>query len=218
MYPLTVKAAYAYVRKAIDELTSTEDIGMLIEPDSVDLHRLVEGFLVEAVVKTHSLAPTLALEGKDAIQGEDYSIELKGGVVTISMLTPVLRVLSVKCSDSEYILSDFIPENSAEGRKQLNQYVRGTYDDPRIVLQKKANGDHMPIMKYYTTTESDIKKVSFDIEYLPYPEMFEGVVMIAPRMEYAVLNLIVAMVLDSYKEVDLADRFRVKSKEYMEGL
>lgn len=217
MYPLTVKAAYAYVRKAIDELTSTEDIGMLIEPDSVDLHRLVEGFLVEAVVKTHSLAPTLALEGEDANQGEDYSIVLSDGVVTISMLTPVLKVLSVKCSDSEYILSELIPENSAEGRKQLNQYVRGTYDDPRLVLLKKANGDHKPILKYYTTNETDVTKVSFDIEYIPYPEMVEGVVMIAPRMEYAVLNQIVAMVLDSFKEVGLADRFRVKSKEYMEG-
>lgn len=217
MYPLTVKAAYAYVRKAIDELTSTEDIGMLIEPDSVDLHRLVEGFLVEAVVKTHSLAPVLALEGEDANKDQDYSIALSDGVVTISMLTPVLKVLSVKCSDSDYILSDLIPENSAEGRKQLNQYVRGTYDDPRLVLLKKSNGDHKPILKYYTTAETDATKVSFDIEYIPYPEMVEGVVMIAPRMEYAVLNQIVAMVLDSFKEVDLADRFRVKSKEYMEG-
>lgn len=217
MYPLTVKAAYAYVRKAIDELTSTEDIGMLIEPDSVDLHRLVEGYLVEAVIKTHSLASTLALEGDNARQDEDYSIELEGGVVTISMLTPVLKVLSVKCSDSEYILSDLIPENSAEGRKQLNKYVRGTFDDPRLVLLKKVNGDHMPIMKYYTTTKTDVEEVSFDIEFIPYPSLDEGVVMIAPRMEYAVLNQVVAMVLDSYKESDWAERFRAKSKEYMEG-
>ena len=217
MYPLTVKAAYAYVRRAIDELTSTEEIGMLIEPDSVDLHRLVEGYLVEAVIKTHSLASTLALEGDNARQDEDYSIELEGGVVTISMLTPVLKVLSVKCSDSEYILSDLIPENSAEGRKQLNKYVRGTFDDPRLVLLKKVNGDHMPIMKYYTTTKKDVEEVSFDIEFIPYPSLDEGVVMIAPRMEYAVLNQVVAMVLDSYKESDWAERFRAKSKEYIEG-
>lgn len=217
MYPLTVKAAHAYTRRAIDELTSTEEIGMLIEPDSVNLHRLVEGFLVEAVVKTHTMAPTLALEGEDAKQDEDYSVELEDGVVTISMLTPILRVLSVKCSDSDYILSDLIPENSAEGRKQLNKFVRGTYDDPRLVLLKKGNGDHKPRMKYYTTTETDVENVSFDIEYIPYPELVEGVVMIAPRMEYAVLNQIVAMVLDSYRESELADRFRAKAKEYMEG-
>lgn len=217
MYPLTVKAAHAYTRRAIDELTSTEEIGMLIEPDSVNLHRLVEGFLVEAVVKTHTMAPTLALEGEDAKQDEDYSVELEDGVVTISMLTPILRVLSVKCSDSDCILSDLIPENSAEGRKQLNKFVRGTYDDPRLVLLKKGNGDHKPRMKYYTTTETDVENVSFDIEHIPYPELVEGVVMIAPRMEYAVLNQIVAMVLDSYRESELADRFRAKAKEYMEG-
>lgn len=217
MYPLTVKAAYAYVRKAIDELTNIEEIGMLIDLDSVNLYRLVEGSLVEAVVKTHSLAPTLALEGIYAIQDEDFQIGLEDGVVTITINTPILKVLSVKCSDSDYILSDLIPENSAEGRKQLNQYVRGTYDDPRLVLLKKSNGDHKPILKYYTTTQTDIKDVSLDIEYIPYPDLIEGVVMIAPRMEYAVLNQVVAMVLDSYKEVELADRFRVKSKEYMEG-
>ena len=216
MYPLTVKAAYAYVRKAIDELTSTEDIGMLIEPDSIDLHRLVEGFIVEAVIKSYSLASTLSLEGELAVQGEDYTLELKDGVVTIKMLTPTSRVLSVKCVDSEYVVSDLIPENSAEGRKQLNRFVRGTYDDPRLVLLKKWNGDHKPRMNYYTTTKTDIKDVTFDIEYLPYPELVEGVVEIAPRVEYVVLNLIVAMVLDSYKESDLAERFRVKAKEYLE--
>lgn len=216
MYPLTVKAAYSYVRKAIDELTSTEDIGMLIEPDSIDLHRLVEGFIVEAVIKAYSLASTLSLEGELAVQGEDYTLELKDGVVTITMLTSTSRVLSVKCVDSEYVVSDLIPENSAEGRKQLNRFVRGTYDDPRLVLLKKWNGDHKPRMNYYTTTKTDIKDVSFDIEYLPYPELVEGVVEIAPRVEYVVLNLIVAMVLDSYKESELAERFRVKAKEYLE--
>ena len=217
MYPLTVKAAYAYVRRALDELTSTEEIGMLIEPDSVDLHRLVEGYMVEAVVKAYSLAPTLSLEGEMAVRGEDYTLELTNGVVTITMLVPTSRVLSVKCGDSDYVVSDLIPENSAEGRKQLNQYVRGTYDDPRLVLLKKWNGDHKPRMNYYTTTKANVDEVTFDIEFLPYPELTEGVVEIPSRMEYVVLNEIVAMVLDSYKETELADRFRAKSKDYMEG-
>lgn len=217
MYPLTVKSAFSYVRKAIDELTSVEDIGMLIKPDSLDLHRLVEGFIVEAAVKVYSLTPTLSLEGKDAIQGEDYTLELSDGVVTITMLVPTSRVLSVKSNDSNYVVSDLIPENSAEGRKQLNQYVRGTYDDPRLILLKKWNGDHKPRMNYYTTTKTRLEDVGLEIEYLPYPELVEGVVEIAPRVEYAVLNEIVAMVLDSYKEIELAERFRAKSKIYMEG-
>lgn len=218
MYQLTVKAALNYVRKSIDELMSNEEIGMLIDPDAIDLHRLVEGYIVEAVYKTYSLAPTTLLEGKDAVEGEDFSFERSDdNVATISMLIPIARLLSLKCSDSDIILSDMIPEDSAEGRKQLNQYVRGTYDDPRLVLQKKWNGDHMPRMKYYTTKATDSDDITFDIEYLPYPELVEGVVNIAPRVEYAILNLIVAMVLDSLKEFEQAERFRVKSREYLES-
>lgn len=216
MYSLTVKGAFAYVRRAIDELTTAEEIGHLVDPDAIDLHRLVEGAMVEAVVKAYSLAPSHILEGETAVKGTDYGLELDDGVVTISMLTPTARVVSVQCNDSEVILSDLIPENSAEGRKQLNKYIRGTYDDPRLVLLKNWNGDNMPRMRYYTTTK-ELKDLDFTIEFLPYPVLEEGVVKLASRLEYVVLNLIVASVLDSYKEFDVADRFRNKAKEYMEG-
>lgn len=216
MYSLTVKGAFAYVRRAIDELTSAEDIGHLVEPDAIDLHKLVEGAMVEAVVKAYSLAPGLILEGEIAVMGNDYELEFTNGVVTISMLTPTARVLSVRCKDSEVIVSDLIPENSAEGRKQLNKHIRGTYDDPRLVLLKQWKGDNMPRMRYYTTTLEEYD-LEFYIEFLPYPVLEEGVVKIAPRLEYAVLNFIVASVLDSFKEFEAAERFRVKAKEYMEG-
>lgn len=216
MYSLTVKGAFAYVRRAIDELTTAEEIGHLVDPDAIDLHRLVEGAMVEAVVKTYSLAPSHILEGETAVKGTDYRLELEDGVVTISMLTPTARVVSVQCNDSEVILSDLIPENSAEGRKQLNKYIRGTYDDPRLVLLKNWNGDNMPRMRYYTTTK-ELNDLDFTIEFLPYPVLEEGVVKVSSRLEYVVLNFIVALVLDSFKEFEAADRFRVKAKEYMEG-
>lgn len=218
MFPLTVKGALAYVRKAIDELTSVEDIGMLVSPDAVNLHRLVEGCMVEAVLKTYAQAPAESMEGVMAEEESDYKlIGLKDGVVTISFETPIARMLSLRCVDSEIIVSDLIPENSAEARKQLNKYVRGTFDDPRVVLQKVWNGDNMPILKYYTTTKEGLDEVSFDIEVLPYPALVEGVVQIAARMEFPVLNNIVALVLDSYAQTELADRFRAKAKEYMES-
>lgn len=216
MFQLTVKAALAYVRRAIDELKSAEDIGHLTEPDAIDLHRLVEGAMVEAAVKAYTLAPAHSLEGEIATEGQDYSLELKDGVVTITMLSPTSRILSVKCADSEIILGELFPENSAEGRKQLNKYIRGTYDDPRLILLKQWNGDHMPKMRYYTTNLKE-EDLSFDIEFLPYPVLEEGVVKVASRLEYAVLNFIVASVLDSFRELEAAERFRVKAKEYMEG-
>lgn len=218
MFPLTVKGALAYVRKAIDELTSVEDIGMLVSPDAVNLHRLVEGCMVEAVLKTYAQAPAESMEGVVAEEESDYKLTgLKDGVVTISFETPIARMLSLRCVDSEIIVSDLVPENSAEARKQLNKYVRGTFDDPRVVLQKVWNGDNMPILKYYTTTKEGLDEVSFDIEVLPYPALVEGVVQIAARMEFPVLNNIVALVLDSYAQTELADRFRAKAKEYMES-
>lgn len=218
MFPLTVKGALAYVRKAIDELTSVEDIGMLVSPDAVNLHRLVEGCMVEAVLKTYAQAPAESMEGVVAEEESDYKlIGLKDGVVTISFETPIARMLSLRCVDSEIIVSDLVPENSAEARKQLNKYVRGTFDDPRVVLQKVWNGDNMPILKYYTTTKEGLDEVSFDIEVLPYPALVEGVVQIASRMEFPVLNNIVALVLDAYKETELADRYRAKAKEYLES-
>lgn len=218
MFPLTVKGALAYVRKAIDELTSVEDIGMLVSPDAVNLHRLVEGCMVEAVLKTYAQAPAESMEGVVAEEESDYKlIGLKDGVVTISFETPIARMLSLRCVDSEIIVSDLVPENSAEARKQLNKYVRGTFDDPRVVLQKVWNGDNMPILEYYTTTKEGLDEVSFDIEVLPYPALVEGVVQIAARMEFPVLNNIVALVLDSYAQTELADRFRAKAKEYMES-
>lgn len=218
MFPLTVKGALAYVRKAIDELTSVEDIGMLVSPDAVNLHRLVEGCMVEAVLKTYAQAPAESMEGVVAEEESDYKLlGLKDGVVTISFETPIARMLSLRCVDSDIIVSDLVPENSAEARKQLNKYVRGTFDDPRVVLQKVWNGDNMPILKYYTTTKEGLDEVSFDIEVLPYPALVEGVVQIAARMEFPVLNNIVALVLDSYAQTELADRFRAKAKEYMES-
>lgn len=148
----------------------------------------------------------------------DYRLmQLQDGVVTIAFETPISRMLSLRCVDSDIIVSDLIPENSAEARKQLNKYVRGTYDDPRVVLQKVWNGDNKPIMKYYTTTKERLDEVNFDIEILPYPTLAEGVVQIAARMEFPVLNNIVALVLDSYAQTELADRFRAKAKEYMES-
>lgn len=75
----------------------------------------------------------------------------------------------------------------------------------------------MPRITYYTTSTNEIDEIDFDIEYLPYPMLNEGVVEISPRVEYAVLNQIVAMVLDSLRESEQAEMFRNKVKEYLGG-
>jgi putative alpha-1,2-mannosidase len=123
-------------------------------------------------------------------------------------------------------VSDLFPEDSAVGRMQLNEYTRGTYDDPRAILMKRWEGDYLPIIKYYSLKEAyiepespkpdDSAKPFVDLEYVPYPSIDETIVMICPRLEYAVLNEIAAMVLESLNEHEKASLYRAKSKEYLE--
>lgn len=267
MYQLTIKAACSYVRKAMDELTSVEEIGMLVSPDAVDLHKLVQGSIVEAAAKVHSLAPSFMVDGVKGEYGKDYVASVtQDGVVTIVMLKDTARVASVQAVDSDVVVCDLIPEDSAEGRKQLNKYVRGVPDDPRVVLQKTWFKDYKPVLKYYTivdipsvedipSTASDLNEnipeididgnvPGVDIEdpnlpteeeevelpdieimeanpvelhYVPYPEIRESVVEISPKLEYAVLSELTAMVLESLNEHDKAALYRDKSLKYMEG-
>jgi hypothetical protein len=243
----------------MDELTSVEEIGMIVSPDAVDIHRLIEGNIVEAAVKVHTQAPAIMIDGVKGVHGKenDFVAEVsKDGVITITMQKDTVRIASVKAVDSEVVVCDVIPEDSAEGRKQLNKYVRGVPDDPRVVLQKNWSTEYRPVFKYYTIQNvpmaasdmsenpdidiegnapgvdiegtippSDNDIPSIDIEgsnpvelyYVPYPMINESVVEICPKLEYAVLNELTAMVLDSLNEHDKAALYRDKSLKYMEG-
>ena len=189
---------------------------MIASPDGIDLHRLVEGAIVEAVIKTHTNAPAFLIDGVKGEEGKDYTTLVSDdNVMVITMKTDVVRIASIKASDSEIVVSDLIPEDSAEGRKQLNKFVRGIPDDPRIVLQKTWASDYCPILKYYTCSNSKEVK-SIDLYYVPYPSIDETIVMVCPKLEYAVLNEVLAMVLDSLNEHEKAEFYRNKVKEYME--
>lgn len=241
MYQLTINAALAYVRKAMDELMSVEEKDMLTSPDALDLQKLVEASIVEAAVRTHALAPAIMLDGEIATLGTDYNVTVTGdGVASIVFLTKTARVISLQASDSGIVVSSMVPEDSAEGRKQLNKYVRGVPDDPRVVLEKVWAGDHKPNLKYYTTATDGT--ATFTIEHYPYPAITGGTtevvpeggevmpidvslnpgvteehIEICPRMKYAVLNELTAMILESLNEHERASLYRTKAKEYMGG-
>lgn len=237
MYQLTVSAAREYVRRAMDELVSVEDIGMLVSPDAIDLHKLVEGCIIEAVVKVHSNAPVILIEGKSGVKDVDFTASIiEDGVISLTMKEETLRIASVKVSDSSHVITEFFPEDSPMSRMQFNKYVRGVADDPKVVVIKKGAGDHRPILRYYSTTKQNIYKdateaaqkeeglsadkkgnyVIVDIEYVPYPYIDETIVNICPLLEYPVLNEITAMVLDSINEHEKAQLYRAKSQEYMQ--
>ena len=227
MIQLSISAAHTYVRKTLDEQISVEELGMLVSPDSINLHKLVEGFIVEAAIKVHANAPAIYLDGEIGEEGKDYTAEPSGKVVTITMNKDCIRIASIKAKDSDYVISDLVPEDSAVGRMQLNPYTRGTYDDPRAVIMKKWADDYKPIVKYYslkdevapeepmpTEEQGEEEDPLITVEYIPYPSIDETIVMVSPRLEYNVLNEIVAMVLDALNQHDKAQIYRAKAQNY----
>lgn len=236
MYQLSINSATSFVRTALDELTTVEEIGMLVDADAVNLQRLVVNSICEAVVKTHmGASPSMisgivatvskAEEEANPVAEEEanpeteedpvFSTELDSGVVTITMLKDTLRVVSVQAEDSPVVVCNIYPEHSAEGRKQLNKYVRGVSDDPRVVMQKRWSDTYKPILKYYSTELETCPEIT--LEYIPYPVLQDAMINVSPQLEYAVLNELVAMVLDSVKEHDKAALYRAKATAIMEG-
>lgn len=215
MYQLSVGAAYAYTRKCMDEMYSIESEGMVGISDDLNLRRQVEDCIVEAVVKVHQNAPSVLLEGIGSVYNvnHDLDFDTEEGVITITMLMDTLRIVSIKAKDSDIVVCSIVPEDSAEGRKQLNRYVRGVPDDPRVVMMQKGKADYRPILKYYTSAETGIDAI--DLTYIPYPTIEETMVSISPKLEYAVLNEIVAMILDNMSLHDKAALYRNKSVENM---
>lgn len=231
MYQLSINSATSFVRTALDELTTVEEIGMLVDADAVNLQRLVVNSICEAVVKTHMGASPSMISGIVATVSKakeeeanpeaeedpvfDTELDLTSGVVTITMLKDTLRVVSVQAEDSPVVVCNIYPEHSAEGRKQLNKYVRGVSDDPRVVMQKRWSDTYKPILKYYSTEQDTCPEIT--LEYIPYPALQDAMVDVSPQLEYAVLNELVAMVLDSVKEHDKAALYRAKATAIMEG-
>lgn len=215
MYQLSINSATSYVRTALDELATVEEIGMLVDADAVNLQRLVVNSIVEAVVKTHQGAASVLIDGITGKKGEDYKAELKDGVITITMLKDTLRLASLQAEGSPVVVCSVVPENSAEGHKQLNKYVRGVSEDPCLVLQKVWSESYKPIFKYYSTEATTCPEIT--LEYVPYPVLHDAIIDVSPQLEYAVLNELVAMVLDSVKEHDKAALYRAKATAIMEG-
>ena len=217
------------LRKTLDEQISVEELGMLVSPDSINLHKLVEGFIVEAAIKVHANAPAIFLDGVIGKEGEDYVVEPSGKVLTIKMKKDCIRIASIQAKDSDYVISDLVAEDSAMGRMQLNPYTRGTYDDPRAVLMKRWDDDYLPIVKYYSLKDeiaaddpepaegqTEEQESVVTLEYIPYPVIDETIVMVSPRLEYNVLNEVVAMVLDALNQHDKAQIYRAKAQSYGE--
>jgi hypothetical protein len=151
MTTITPSDAVALVRKNLDEQDPNGSV--MYDPDNAygdnaSLDLTIKKFLPEAINAVHLSAPVQLLEGK-TVTAATPSIS-SDGVLSFSLPSgsKYLRMVAFQTKDSSIVVTDPLPEASAEGRKQLNKYVRGRYDRPRLVLLQGRHTE--PAFKYYT--------------------------------------------------------------------
>ena len=199
-----------------DENGSSSDYG-----DNESLDKIIARNLPEAINAIHKTAPVWLLEGVAltlldiATVTEDQTttslIDIStDGILSFTMkdTTDYLRLVSFRAADSLVTVTDVIPEASPEGRKQLNQYIRGRHDRPRLVqLQGRHTG---PSFKYYTvTTPADYSSNPFtaiaQMEYLkeqfysaPTELVPDPAYPISRRLRQNIVDYLTAMVMDTF--------------------
>lgn len=168
MTTLSTATAIMLVRKNLDEAGLNDSVMYTDENnDNLSLDDIVKKNLPEAINAVHKVAPVTMLEGEEyhfsntstRPEGEQISMS-QDGVLTFSPSTAsnYLRLVAFRSVDSGITLTDVLAEASPEGRKQLNPFIRGRYDRPRLVrMQGKT---HPPLFKYYTLKPDTVSSVS----------------------------------------------------------
>ena len=213
MIELSLDKAHTYVLQVLDELKNADDMPMITESEGLDTYKLTEGYIEEAAYRAHKDAPSLLVDGVIGKGGEAYIVTITDKVAEIVMLQETARLASIKASDSNVVVVDYASEESPIGRMQNNEYVRGTYDDPRLIVKKVWQDNRKPEFLYYCTKDSD---ATFTLEYVPWIVLKDGAVTICEKLEYAVLSLIVSMVLDALSLHDKAALYKAKYQEYLQ--
>lgn len=216
---LSADTALEFVKKSIDEFTSIAEGSMMISSDSPALEKMVEGAMEEAVVRVHENADPRYLDGvTETVTGKPYTpvgATAQNTILKVSLTKDVIRVLSIQNDSSPILVTEFIPEGSAEARKQENENIRGTYDDPRVVQRRKSGADgYKPEFIYYSISDTSGK--DFTVEYIPYPDASDEDYEICPRLKSAVLNEVTAIVLEGLGEVERAQIHRARYAQYMQ--
>ena len=224
---LTIAKAKEFVRARIDELPPDSSEMLNASDDGIDdlnLESTVEKCLEEAITWVHTHAPLSLLEAQSNIYPGDCDVSLNGTtkVATLQAELPVLRLVNLRCGDSDYVITTAVPEDSPVGRMQLNPYTRGTYDAPVLVLSGNDN-DFYPQWKYYTVSPSTETAPTFDVNVLLVPEKYRAqgdnrdndYYFVCDRLCEAVLNYLTGMVLQSYSS-QLAQSFFTKVTEYFQ--
>lgn len=222
MTTLLITDAVELVRKNLDELDPNGSImfqdenGSAAEHgDNASLDDVVRRSLPEAINDVHLAAPTQLLEGKD-VSAVDPAIS--EGVLSFSLPagSKYLRLVAFRAADSGIVVTDPLPEASPEGRKQLNKYVRGRYDRPRLVLLQGRHTE--PAFKYYSmkdgydgTAAEAIAQLSI-VEEQFYASDATGY-LISRRLRQNIIDLLTAKVMETRGD-QLAQSYYQKANNF----
>jgi len=206
MTTITPAAAVVLVRKNLDELDPNGSV-MYSGEDNTSLDNIIKRMLPEAINMVHLAAPIQMLEGK---QGTISNPSVTDGVLSFST-NNFLRLVSFKASDSDIVITDPIPEASPEGRKQLNPYIRGRYDRPRLVRLQAQDS-----FRYYSlkeaTTASDAVSVFLVVEEQTYNADAANYE-ISYRLRQNIIDCLTAKVMETYND-QRAQSFYQKANDF----
>lgn len=220
MVTITTTDAITLVRKNLEEL-DTNSSQMFVDEnyDNTALDAIIRRTLPEAVNAVHLAAPVMLLEGKNATLASGTAVSTDG-VLSFSLASgsKYLRLVAFRAADSGVVVTDTIAEASPEGRKQLNKYVRGRFDRPRLVLLQGRHTE--PAFKYYSLrvpasySSSPASAVSLFtyVEEQIFDESATGYE-VSRRLRQNAVDCLTAMVMEVYSD-QRAQSYYQKASNY----
>jgi len=224
MVSLSTSTAIARVRKNLDEILPNDSDMYIPSGDNTEnpsLDDIIKRNLPEAINAVHLSAPATSLVGDDAtFVGNEVSVDTNG-VMTfeINSTADILRLVSFKAKDSAVVVTDVLEESSPEGRKQLNRFIRGRSDRPRLVRSQVDKKTY----KYYTlsfapsqTTEYTPSEKIDMCKYLPVLKYnisspATSYQIDSESVEQNVIDCLTGMVLETYSQPEKAKTFYDRS-------
>lgn len=199
---LTISEAVELVRKNLDELEPNGSVMYEDEDNSnSSLDDIIARHLPEAINAVHKAAPVHLLEGKSASLAGVAVPDDESRVLTINtegQAGVILRLVAFRAVDSEHVVSIATPEASVEGRKQLNPYIRGTYDNPVLVRCQSDKNKWM----YYSLKDNTengpsavgVFQVIYEQKYNESAESYD----ISPLLRQNIIDYLTALTMETY--------------------
>lgn len=227
MTSFSTSVAILRVRKNLDEIDPNGSImyypASSENKDNTSLDDIIKRNLPEAINAVHLSAPVTVLSGTDATFDGNVSVD-KDGVMGFKLTHSageILRMVEFKAKDSDIVVTDVLEEASPEGRKQLNKYIRGRSDRPRLVRTQKdkdsflyysVTGNGSSTETFTPSTKVDVCRYILAVKYnLNGTDADPSYSIDSPKIEQNIIDYLTGMVLETYTLPEKAKVFYERS-------